>query len=101
MLPVLISATMPGSKWDIRDSEMKILTNDPDWARDIYEPRALAMMFVRKHGWLESDAASLAVIEELASIGGHRFNGLMTAFRTRQGRFQLDAGLLPSPNTTP
>jgi hypothetical protein len=41
---------MPGSKWDIRDSEMKILTDDPDWARDIYEARALAMMFVRKHG---------------------------------------------------
>jgi hypothetical protein len=29
---------------------MKILTDDPDWARDIYEARALAMMFVRKHG---------------------------------------------------
>jgi hypothetical protein len=51
MLPVLISATMPGSKWDIRDSEMKNLTDDPDWARDIYEPRALAMMFCQK-AWL-------------------------------------------------
>ena len=48
MLPVLISAIMPGSKWDIRDSEMKTLTDDPDWARDIYEARVLAMMFVRK-----------------------------------------------------
>jgi hypothetical protein len=28
---------------------MKILTDDPDWARDIYEARALAMIFVRKH----------------------------------------------------
>jgi hypothetical protein len=27
-----------------------VLTDDPDWARDIYEARALAMMFVRKHG---------------------------------------------------
>ena len=50
MLPVLISAIMPGSKWDIRDSEMKTLTDDPDWARDIYEARVLAMMFVRKYG---------------------------------------------------
>jgi hypothetical protein len=29
---------------------MKILTDDPDWARDLYEARALAMMFLRKHG---------------------------------------------------
>ncbi|MDB5610197.1 MAG: hypothetical protein JWP25_7097 [Bradyrhizobium sp.] len=29
---------------------MKILTDDPDWARDIYEARVLAMMFVRRHG---------------------------------------------------
>ena len=50
MLPVLISAIMPGSKWDIRDSEMKTLTDDPDWARDIFEARVLAMMFVRKYG---------------------------------------------------
>jgi hypothetical protein len=35
---------------DIRASEMKTLTDDPDWACDIYEARALAMMFVRKHG---------------------------------------------------
>jgi hypothetical protein len=50
MRPVLISAIMPGSKWDIRDSEMKTLTDDPDWARDIFEARVLAMMFVRKYG---------------------------------------------------
>lgn len=30
--------------------EMKVLTDDPDWARDIYEARALAMMFLRRHG---------------------------------------------------
>jgi hypothetical protein len=29
---------------------MKTLTDDPDWARDIYEARALAMLFVRKYG---------------------------------------------------
>ena len=37
-------------KGHIRDDEMNILTDDPDWAPDIYEARALAMMFVRKHG---------------------------------------------------
>lgn len=30
--------------------EMKILTDDPDWARNVYEARALAMMFMRRHG---------------------------------------------------
>lgn len=30
--------------------EMRILTDDPDWARDVYEARALAMMFLRRHG---------------------------------------------------
>lgn len=30
--------------------KMKILTDDPDWALDIYEARALAMMFLRKRG---------------------------------------------------
>ena len=30
--------------------KMKILTDDPDWALDIYEARALAMMFLRKSG---------------------------------------------------
>jgi hypothetical protein len=29
---------------------MKILTDDPDWARDIYEARSLAVLFVRKYG---------------------------------------------------
>jgi hypothetical protein len=29
---------------------MKILTDDPDWARDIYEARALATLFARKYG---------------------------------------------------
>jgi hypothetical protein len=30
--------------------EMKILTDDPDWARDVYKARALAMMFLRRYG---------------------------------------------------
>jgi len=29
---------------------MKILTDDPDWMREVYQARALAMMFVRKYG---------------------------------------------------
>jgi hypothetical protein len=29
---------------------MKILTDDPDWKRDVYEARALAMAFIRKRG---------------------------------------------------
>jgi hypothetical protein len=29
---------------------MKIITDDPDWAPKLYEVRALAMKFVRKHG---------------------------------------------------
>ena len=26
------------------------MTDDPDWARDIYEARALAVTFLRRHG---------------------------------------------------
>ena len=29
---------------------MKTLTDDPDWGRDVYQARVLAMNFVRKHG---------------------------------------------------
>jgi hypothetical protein len=29
---------------------MKILTDDPDWKRDLYEARALAMKLVGRHG---------------------------------------------------
>jgi hypothetical protein len=29
---------------------MKILTDDPDWKRDVYEARALAMTFVGRYG---------------------------------------------------
>jgi hypothetical protein len=30
--------------------EMKILTDDPDWSPEIYEARALAMIFVKRQG---------------------------------------------------
>jgi len=41
---------------------MKILTDDPDWAPELYEARALAMKFVRRHGrWQCGDAVSLLV----------------------------------------
>lgn len=33
-----------------RIAGMKILTDDPDWKRDVYEARALAMTFVGRHG---------------------------------------------------
>jgi hypothetical protein len=42
---------------------MKILTDDPDWARDIYEARALAMMFVGKHGCPVDGGACLQAVE--------------------------------------
>jgi hypothetical protein len=29
---------------------MKIVTDDPDWKRDLYEARALAMRLVGRHG---------------------------------------------------
>jgi hypothetical protein len=41
---------------------MKILTDDPDWMREVYQARALAMMFVRKHGRaLQNDRCLRAV----------------------------------------
>ena len=38
---------------------------------------------------LEPLAASFAVIEKLAGISRHRLDGLMAAFRTRQGALKL------------
>jgi hypothetical protein len=41
---------------------MKILTDDPDWAPELYEARALAMTLVKNHGcWQRGDAVSLLV----------------------------------------
>jgi hypothetical protein len=30
--------------------DMKVLTDDPDWQRDVYEARVLAIKFVGRHG---------------------------------------------------
>jgi hypothetical protein len=35
---------------------MKIITDDPDWARDLYEARALAVAFVGRHGQAQPHA---------------------------------------------
>ncbi len=35
---------------------MKILTDDPDWAPDLYRARVLAIAFVRAHGHWQQDA---------------------------------------------
>jgi hypothetical protein len=40
---------------------MKIITDDPDWARDMYEARALAMMFVGRYGRAPSNATPCKV----------------------------------------
>jgi hypothetical protein len=31
-------------------SAMRVLTDDPDWARDVYEARVLALTFLRRYG---------------------------------------------------
>jgi hypothetical protein len=47
---------------------MKILTDDPDWARNTYQARALAMTFVGRHGrpvqggpWIQAIGNDLTV----------------------------------------
>src|ERR1700694_600460 len=45
------------------DTTMKIVTDDPDWAPDLYEARALAMTFVRKHGRWQRNAMTFVVAE--------------------------------------
>ena len=42
---------------------MKIVTDDPDWAPELYEARALAMRFVRKHGRWQRDLEMIRVAE--------------------------------------
>jgi hypothetical protein len=56
---------------------MKILTDDPDWKRDVYEARALAVAFVGKYGH--------------AAEGGRQAirNGLTVTFQTDQSPVQL------------
>jgi hypothetical protein len=43
---------------------------------------------------LESLPAALAIIKELAGVGGHALNGLMAALRAGKRRFQLHEGLV-------
>jgi|SRR6185437_1202487 hypothetical protein len=51
LAPAFMSQTSDRQEFVIyRAREMKVLTDDPDWARDVYKARALAMMFVRRHG---------------------------------------------------
>src|SRR5277367_6308017 len=51
--------------------EMKILTDDPDWARDIYEARALAIKCVRNHGRAIDSGECLQVIHNGLTITYH------------------------------
>jgi len=43
---------------------------------------------------LQSLPAALAVVEELAGVGGHGLNGLMAALRAGKRRFQLHERLV-------
>jgi hypothetical protein len=42
---------------------MKIITDDPDWAPEIYEARALAVQFVRKYGRAQQGATPVLLAE--------------------------------------
>lgn len=42
---------------------MKILTDDPDWAPELYEARMLAMSFVSRHGHWQYEAVPFLVAE--------------------------------------
>jgi hypothetical protein len=44
---------------------MKFLTDDPDWAPELYEARVLAMAFVSRHGRWQHDAAPFLVAERI------------------------------------
>jgi hypothetical protein len=59
---------------------MKIVTDDPDWAPDLYEARALAMTFVRKHGRWHRNAMTFLVAER---------NGLTVTYYPHQSPLLL------------
>jgi hypothetical protein len=42
---------------------MKIITDDPDWARDMYEARVLAMLFIGKYGRAQSNGMPCKIAE--------------------------------------
>ena len=62
---------------------MKILTDDPDWKRDLYEARALAIKFVGRQGRLVE--------------GGHRAvrNGLTVTYHPDRSPMQLTISVRP------
>jgi hypothetical protein len=55
---ILNSVTAP-----VKAVGMKVLTDDPDWKRDVYEARALAMTFVGRYG---SSSRVVAKRQEMA-----------------------------------
>jgi hypothetical protein len=59
---------------------MKIVTDDPDWAPKLYEARALAMRFVRKHGRWQRNAVMFLVA---------RRNGLTVAYHPHRSPLLL------------
>jgi hypothetical protein len=58
----------PPTRWP---RGMKVLTDDPDWARDVYEARALAMMFVRKHGRTSVPGGCLQAVRDGLTVTYH------------------------------
>jgi hypothetical protein len=58
---------------------MKILTDDPDWKREVYEARALAMRFVGSHG------RAMRSAHGLQAVG----NGLTVTFQPTRSPLQL------------
>ncbi len=50
---------------------MKVLTDDPDWAPKLYEARALAIMFVRKHGRASSSGKYFQAVRDGLTITYH------------------------------
>jgi hypothetical protein len=58
---------------------MKILTDDPDWAPQLYAARALAMRLVRMHGRPQPDARLVAARKGLTvTYHPHRSPMLLT-----------------------
>jgi hypothetical protein len=58
---------------------MKILTDDPDWKREVYEARVLAMRFVGRHGRAVRGAHGLQAVG----------NGLTITFHPTRSPLQL------------
>jgi hypothetical protein len=54
---------MPEGPGIFGTARMKILTDDPDWAPELYEARALALAFVRRHGRWQRSATTFLVAE--------------------------------------